>query len=104
MFLLQFCQRLKWRHTTSLICHSEAGALHVFVAVDFHWVTAKLTRKRRREIRYRRSPWTMGRNTLPVLIVWDRKSKGIWSHPALAEGVTHPYPAKAPMSDLDFMG
>ena len=42
--------------------------------------------------------------TLPVLIVRDRKSKGIWSHPVPAKGVTHPYPAKALMADLDFMG
>ena len=34
----------------------------------------------------------------------DRKSKGIWSHPALANGVTHPYAAKALMTDLDFTG
>ena len=26
--------KAKWRHTVCLICHSEGGALHVFVAVD----------------------------------------------------------------------
>ena len=43
-------------------------------------------------------------DTLPVLIVQDRKSKGIWSHPVPSKGVTHPYPARALMTELDFMG
>ena len=43
-------------------------------------------------------------DTLPVLIVRDRKSKGIWSHPMPSKGVTHPYLARALMADLDFMG
>ena len=37
--------KLKWSHTTFPICRSEAGALRVFVAVDFHWVTGKSTRR-----------------------------------------------------------
>ena len=41
--------------------------------------------------------------TLPVLIVRDRKSKCIWSHPVPSKGATHPYPARALMADLDFM-
>ena len=42
MFQLRFCPPTpKWRNTTSLICQSEAGALRVFVAVDFQWVTMK---------------------------------------------------------------
>ena len=36
--------------------------------------------------------------TLPVLIVRDRKSKGIWSHPVPSKG-----PARALVADLDFM-
>ena len=36
-------------------------------------------------------------------IVRDRKSKGIWNHPVPAKGVTHPYPAKALVTDMDFM-
>ena len=43
-------------------------------------------------------------DTLLVLIVRDRKSKGIWSHPVPSKDVVHPYPARAPMTDLDFMG
>ena len=43
-------------------------------------------------------------NSLPVLVVRDRQSKGIWSHPVPSKGVSHPYPAKALMTDLDFMG
>ena len=43
-------------------------------------------------------------DTLPVLIVRDRKSKGIWSHPVPSKGVVHPYPARGLMSDLDFTG
>ena len=42
-------------------------------------------------------------DTLPVLIVRDRKSKGIWSHPVPSKGLVHPYPARALMNDLDFM-
>ena len=75
-------------------------------------VTAKLTRKRRRQNRYRLSLWisvSLGNpedrahDTLPVLITRDRKSRGIWSHPVPSKGVTHPYPARALMADLDFM-
>ena len=28
-------------------------------------------------------------DTLPVLIVRDRKSEGVWSHPVPSKGVTH---------------
>ena len=42
-------------------------------------------------------------DTLPVRIVRNRKSKGIWSHPVPSKGVVHPYLARALMSDLDFM-
>ena len=49
-------------------------------------------------------PVDRAHNTLAVLIVRDRKSKGIWSHPVRAKGVTHSCPAKTPMTDLDFMG
>ena len=48
-------------------------------------------------------PEDRAHDTLPVLIVRDRKSKGIWSHPVPSKGVTHPYPARALMADLDFM-
>ena len=61
MFLLQFRPpKLKWNHTALLICSSEFGALRVFVADDFHLVIAKLTRKRRRQNRYRLSLWIAG--------------------------------------------
>ena len=61
MFLLQFClPKPRWNHTTCRICHSEVGALRVSVAVDFHLVIAKLTRKRRRQNRYRLSLWITG--------------------------------------------
>ena len=43
-------------------------------------------------------------DTLPVLLVRDRKRKGIWSHPVPSKGVGHPYPARALMADVDFMG
>ena len=43
-------------------------------------------------------------DTLPVLIVRDRKNKNIWSDPVPSKGVTHPYPARAVMADLDFLG
>ena len=49
-------------------------------------------------------PEDRAHNTLPVLLVRDRKSKGIWSHPVPAKGVTHPYTAKALLANLDFMG
>ena len=48
-------------------------------------------------------PEDRAHDTPPVLIVRDRKSKGIWSHPVPSKGVTHPYPARAPVADLDFM-
>ena len=43
-------------------------------------------------------------DTLPVLIVRDRKSRGIWSHPVPSKGVTHPYPARALMADSGLYG
>ena len=43
-------------------------------------------------------------NTLPVLIVRDRRSKSTWSHPVPSKGVEHPWPAKALMNDLDMTG
>ena len=49
-------------------------------------------------------PEDRAHDTLPLLIVRDRKSKGIWGHPVPSKGVTHPYPARALMADLDFMG
>ena len=49
-------------------------------------------------------PQDRAHNTLPVLIVRDRKRKGTWSHPVPSKGVTHSYPAKDPMTDLDVMG
>ena len=49
-------------------------------------------------------PEDRAHDTLPVLIVRDRKSKGIWRHPVPSKGVTHPYLAMALMTDLGFMG
>ena len=49
-------------------------------------------------------PEARARDALPVLIVRDRKSRGIWNHPVPSKGVTHPYPARALMVDLDFVG
>ena len=46
-------------------------------------------------------PEDRAHDTLPVLIVRNRKSTGIWSHPVPSKGVTHPYPASALMADLD---
>ena len=43
-------------------------------------------------------PEDRAHDTLPVLIVQDCKSKGIWSRPVPSKG------ARAPMTDLDFMG
>ena len=43
-------------------------------------------------------------DTLPVLIVRDRKSKGIWSHLVPMQGVTRPSLTRALMADLDFHG
>lgn len=42
--------------------------------------------------------------TLPVLVVRERRSKGIWSHPVPSKGIEHPWPAKALMNDLNNMG
>ena len=59
MFVLHFClPKPKWNRSMFLICHSEAGALRV--AEDFHLVTAKLTRKQRRQNRCRLCPLTTG--------------------------------------------
>ena len=49
-------------------------------------------------------PEDRAHDTLPVLIVRDRKSNGIWSHQVPSKGEVHPYPARALMADLDFMG
>ena len=60
-FLLQFClPKPKLNYTMFLICHSEVGALRVSVAEDFHLVIAKMTRKRRRQNRFRLSLWITG--------------------------------------------
>ena len=48
-------------------------------------------------------PEDRAHDTLPVIIVRDRISKGIWSHPVPSKGVVHWYPARALMADLDFM-
>jgi hypothetical protein len=49
-------------------------------------------------------PNEQGPNTLPVLIVRDRKSRSTWSHPVPSKGIEHPWPARALMNDLDMMG
>ena len=49
-------------------------------------------------------PEDRAHDTLPVLIVGDCKSRGIWSHPVPSKGVTHLYPARALVADPDFMG
>ena len=49
-------------------------------------------------------PEDRAHDTLPVLIVRDRKSNRIWSHPVPSKGVVRPYPARALMADLDFTG
>ena len=49
-------------------------------------------------------PEDRAHDTFPVLIVRDCKRKGIWSHPVPSNGVVHPYPARALMADLDFIG
>ena len=87
MFLLLFCPpKPKWRHTTSVICYSEAGALLMFVAVDFHLVISV-------DYGFFGQPEDKTHDTLRVLIVRDRKSKSVRSHPVPLTGVTHPYPA-----------
>ena len=48
-------------------------------------------------------PEDRAHDTFPVLVVRDRKGKGIWSHPVPSTGVTHPFPARALMADVDFM-
>ena len=48
-------------------------------------------------------PEDRAHDTFPVLVVRDRKSKGIWSHPVPSTGVTHPFPARALMADVDFV-
>ena len=78
------------------------GALRVSMAEDFHLVIAKLTR--RRQNRYRLSLWITGSLGNRKTEHMKHKSKGIWSHLVPSKGVTHPYLARAPMADLDFMG
>ena len=48
-------------------------------------------------------PEDRAHDTLPVLIARDRRSNRIWSHPVPSKGVVRPYPARALMTDLDFM-
>ena len=112
-FLLQFCPpKLKRNHTTFHICHSEAGALRLSVAEDFHWVIAKLTRKQRRQNRYRLSLWITGylgnrktdhmtRFQCSSCEIARVKASGVTQ--CQWKGVTHPYPARALMADLDFL-
>ena len=42
--------------------------------------------------------------TLPILIVKDRRSKAVWAHPVPCKGTEHPYPAKAALRDLEMTG
>ena len=54
-------------------------------------------------------PEDRAHDTLPVLIVRDVSCSlsddcCIWNHPVPSKGVTHPYLARALMTDLDFMG
>ena len=41
---------------------------------------------------------------MPVLIVFDRRSKSIWSHPVPCKGIGHPWPATALLQDLERTG
>ena len=82
MFLLQFCfPKPKWNHTMFLVCHSEVGAL-----LDYGVFGQPEDRATR------------------LTSSVHRKNKSIWSHPMPSKGVTHPYPARALMADLAFMG
>ena len=113
MCLLQFCPpRPKWNLTMSLICHFGAGALRVFVAGVFlgHHKVATKTKEAEQiptvsvDHSFFGQPEDAAHNTLPVLIVRDRRSRGICSHPVPPKGVMHPCLARALMADLDFMG
>ena len=65
------------RGTQCLVCNLEAGALHVFVAVDFRWVTAKVDTETKEaeqiptisvDCGFFGPPEDTAHNTLPVLI------------------------------------
>ncbi len=45
-----------------------------------------------------------GSTRLPILVVKDRKTKAIFSHPVPCKGVSHPYPARASLKDLENLG
>ena len=104
--LAPFCPpKLKWNRTTFRIFHFEDGALRVSVVEDFHLVIGGRTDTDCLcGSRVFGQPEDRAHDTLPVLIVRDRKSKGIWSHPVPSKGVTHPYLARALMADLDVVG
>ena len=113
MFLLQICPpKLKWNHTTFHICHSEAGPLRVrgrrlslgHRKVETMMKEAEQVPTVSVDYGFFWEPEDRAHDTLPVLVVRDRKTKGIWSHPVPSKGVTHPCPATALMADLDFMG
>ena len=47
---------------------------------------------------------SVGGAELPVLIVTDRRSKSIWSHPVPSKGIAHPWAATALLQDLEKTG
>ena len=111
MFQLRFYHpKLKWKRTTFPICHFEFGALRAFEAEDFSRGHRRVDANTKEAEQIPTISVDCGFFGLPedsahpVLIVRDRKSKGIWSHPVPSKGVVHPYPARALMADLDFMG
>ena len=80
---------------------------------DFRLVIAELMRKTKEaekipttlvDCGFFGQPEDKAHDTLPVLIMCDRRGKSIWSHLVPSKGVTHPYPARALMADFDFMG
>ena len=82
------------------------------MAGDFLWVIAESTQKTKEAAQipavsvdngFFGQPEDRAHDTLPVLIVRDRRSKGIWGHPVPLKEVTHPCPARALIADLDFM-
>ena len=53
--------------------------------------------------RFFEQPQDPAHQALSTLVVRERRSRGVWSHPVPCKGVEHPYAAKALMADLDMM-
>ena len=114
MFLLQFClPKPKWNHTMFLNLPFRSWRSACVRGQELSLGHRKVDMKTKEaeqipivsvDYGFFGQPEDRSHDTLPMFVVRDRKSKGIWSHSVPSEGVTHPYLARDLMTDLDSTG